>query len=135
MQYDIFAQLLPAQRRAKYGVLEMMVQREPEREPEREPLLTPICTIDEAIAILQAMKEGKQIQIMANGGWQDREASQKDKIPQFNMHKYRIRPEPRVFWANIYPGQKSSYMHDHEYDAKQRCCDDGETIKVVEVIE
>jgi len=93
-------------------------------------------TIDQAITILQAIKEGKQIQIMLNGEWQDREASQKDKIPHFSSYQYRIRPEPRVFWANVYkdvPG--TPYLYKDKTEARSFCGSSGETIKVVEVIE
>jgi len=83
-------------------------------------------TIDEAIAILQAMKEGKKIQLLQSTGpdkWLDRI---QEGLPNFNRNTYRvkggtwvstdatsrlafnsstgiewrIKPDPRVIWVH-----------------------------------
>lgn len=57
-------------------------------------------TIDEAIEILQAMKEGKTIQIQAQaGGWVDRSPAYAGVLPRFQDSNYRVKPEPVFDWA------------------------------------
>ena len=46
-------------------------------------------TIDQAMQVLQAMKEGETIQIMLYGEWKDRAFGQKDKIPKSICKKPR----------------------------------------------
>jgi hypothetical protein len=89
-------------------------------------------TIDEAIAILEAIKEGKEIQFMGGYTWLDWNI---DGIPNFLEREYRIKPKPRTFWANVYPDQVTSCLYRAKRDAETYCGQNGETIKVVEVIE
>lgn len=60
-------------------------------------------THDEMIAVIQADKEGKRIQLSRKGlnAWITIIA----KNPQFNfeLYDYRIKPEPLVLWAAFYP--------------------------------
>lgn len=53
-------------------------------------------TIDEAIEILQAMKEGKTLQIQVSGGWTDRAST---ALPLFDNFTYRVKPEPVFDWV------------------------------------
>lgn len=55
-------------------------------------------TIDEAISILNAIKEGKGIQYysQSGGGWYDRTSK---ALPDFEWCTYRIKPEPKYDWA------------------------------------
>ena len=56
-------------------------------------------TIDEAIAVLQAMKEGKVIQYkISTDTWIDREKSMAKVMPNFAGNEYRVKPEPKKVW-------------------------------------
>lgn len=54
-------------------------------------------TIDEMIAVLQAVKEGKQIQVRV-GGESPFYDCLSSPVWDFAMFEYRIKPEPREFW-------------------------------------
>ena len=57
-------------------------------------------TLDEAIAVLQAMKEGKVIQYkISNDTWVNREESRAKQLPNFHMNEYRVKPEPKKVWV------------------------------------
>lgn len=59
-------------------------------------------TIDEAIAILQAMKEGKKIQVKANNGeWRD--FNYDDNFPYFRNGTFRIKPAARLLTVDELP--------------------------------
>ena len=92
-------------------------------------------TIDEAIRILLAMQEGKEIQAMVKDtGWNKRDVSA-DVMPNFQYFTYRIKPEPLEFWVNVYP-HGSACLHETEKLAIQHRSDGvSRTIKVIEVIE
>ena len=92
-------------------------------------------TIDQAMQVLQAMMEGETIQIMLYGEWKDRAFGQKDKIPKFLEFDYRVKPKPRVFWANVYADKPEAYyMYKNKAEALSFCHLDGETIELMEVI-
>jgi hypothetical protein len=57
-------------------------------------------TIDEMIAVLQAAKAGKKIQIQIGAGWTDLGPN-----PSFNapINSYRVKPEPREWWIEPHP--------------------------------
>ena len=87
-------------------------------------------TIDEAIEVLEGIKEGKSVQVEVHDNfWEDRDT---DEMPDFYNLEYRIKPEPREFHITLnsngsicacYPwGDRSSILG--KYD-----------IKVIEVIE
>lgn len=57
-------------------------------------------TLDEAIAVLQAMKEGKVIQYKAGTNkWVDREPWKAKGMPNFARDEYRVKPEPKKVWV------------------------------------
>jgi hypothetical protein len=55
-----------------------------------------MMSIEEMIAVLQAAKEGKSIQLLCESGVWVTTSS-----PQWNFRdvKYRVKPEPRTFYA------------------------------------
>ena len=66
-------------------------------------------TIDEAIAILQAMKEGKVVQAYSSASeeWLETDGH----IPNFSSLTYRIKPEPLECWVNVHNnGSVSGYQ-------------------------
>ena len=92
-------------------------------------------TIDEMIAVLQAAKEGKQIQARSkhypDGGWRDTDISSWHFFP----FDYRVKPEPREFWINVYPDHIDCIAHRIRERAIASCAPDAKTIRVREVIE
>lgn len=84
------------------------------------------------LPIITAFAEGKAVQYKPEAGeWED------CINPTFSMpmHKYRIRPEPREWFANIYLSG-SGYLHETENDsASARGNSKAETIRVREIIE
>lgn len=60
-------------------------------------------TLDNMIAVLQAHKEGKQIQMRGQHLKEWRDA----KVLNYNwtLYDYRVKPEAREFWVNVYPNQ------------------------------
>ena len=89
-------------------------------------------TIDEAIEILQAMKEGKIIQfyIPNSGKW----LKKSNLFPEFNSTTYRIKPEPKVIWVNEYNTEYTVY--DSKEEAEECACNPvRKTIKYQEVID
>ena len=98
-------------------------------------------TIDEAIEVLQAMRDGKTIQVESDNGpqpcWEDRDEECEDELPDFYNLEYRVKPEPIEFWVNIYPPPHgSACLHETEEEAnRNRCGASSRTIKVREVIE
>jgi hypothetical protein len=51
--------------------------------------------IDSMIAVLQAAKAGKKIQINVSGKWTDLDANPSFGAP---INSYRVKPEPREWW-------------------------------------
>ena len=51
--------------------------------------------IDNAIDVLQAMKAGKPVQVRSGDAWLNR---QNNELPNFMVHTYRVKPEPREFY-------------------------------------
>ena len=85
-------------------------------------------TIDEAIVVLQAMKEGKAIQYKtSNGGWNDREPWMVKVMPNFARDEYRVKPEPKKVWIvsadttdECRKDRHSPLMYTYTYDNKQQ---------------
>lgn len=93
-------------------------------------------TIDEAIAVLQAMKEGKEIQYCP-GLQHEWTVLRKDQniYSVLTAFKCRVKPEPRVFWVNVLPSDESAHVcFTNEETAKQSSGDYGEIVEVIEVI-
>ena len=79
-------------------------------------------TIDEAIAILQAMKEGKKIQYRSSDGlWADRELC---LLPDFVAFTYRIKPVPKEIWVNEYEDLLCWAIHSDELSARSDAAGD-----------
>ena len=93
-------------------------------------------TIDEAIEVLQGIKDGKAIQSALEGyKWEDRDDTYNNDLPDFHNLNYRVKPEPLEFWVNVYP-HGSACLHETEKLAIQHRSDGvSRTIKVIEVIE
>ena len=87
--------------------------------------------IDNAIAVLEGLREGKTIQfLLPNKIWKDRISSD---LPNFNDNTFRVKPEPREFWMKL----SSSWIpYDSCTASVKMTADHGhELIKVREVIE
>ncbi len=80
-------------------------------------------THDEMIAVIQAHKDGKQIQYYSTNQQQWFDEKQPDWA--FEQAVYRVKPEPRVFYAYEEPDGSYSSCHPDLYAA----------FKVREVIE
>ena len=64
---------------------------------------------DEMIAVIQAHKDGKKIQvgsILSNTQWQDVEIPSWD----FRTCRYRVKPYPMELWAIIWPSGAMNYF-------------------------
>lgn len=60
---------------------------------------------DEMIALIQAHKEGKEIQYFRGGDWRNIRSISPDASFNFGIYNYRIKPEePKVIWVNEYDG-------------------------------
>lgn len=67
-------------------------------------------THDEMIAVIQAEKDGKIVQMTHNMGgspWGDH--NRWDPF-DFACYKYRIKPEPKELWVNEYDGYACAYL-------------------------
>lgn len=73
--------------------------------------------IPEMIEVLQAAKDGKEIQIWSPT-LQEWVVPFEDK-PNWNFAQcdYRVKPELREWWINIYPGCGIGVLHDTQADA------------------
>jgi hypothetical protein len=71
-------------------------------------------TYDEMIAVLQAAKDGKKIQLRRkdepglNAQWADAQRP----IWDFFQFDYRVKLEPRTVWVNEYDGRLGSGVHE-----------------------
>ncbi len=96
-----------------------------------------MMTDDEIIAVVQAHKEGKQIQVLeihSGLGWVN--VSENKPNWNFGGTNYRVAPEPRKprEWWVIKRDNGSSFNEFVAYECKQSYCD-KEQIHVREVIE
>ena len=94
-------------------------------------------TIDEMIDVLRAAQDGMTIQYrnkLSAGSWWEAEDSLGLSF-DFSGIDYRVKPEPREFWLNVYP-HGSVCIHETEEEAnRNRCGVTSRTIKVREVLE
>lgn len=60
----------------------------------------------EFIPLINALAEGKTIQLMTRNGWVDIVLTFFSKDPSF----YRIKPEPRTFYLAERPGQRLPFL-------------------------
>ena len=72
-------------------------------------------TIDEAIEILKAMKEGKKIQVYMGSEWQN--STLETGVPNFFQLTYRIKPEPREIWVNMYDPDDGHFAYSSKDQA------------------
>lgn len=68
-------------------------------------------TAKDYLPLVQALAEGKVIQVMGSGGW--------NELPNYDfslpVEHYRIKPEPREIWVNrIAPNGDSEWFHSKE---------------------
>lgn len=86
--------------------------------------------IDEMIAVLTAAKEGKRIQYKRHefNEWYDNN----DSRWNFEMFEYRVKPEPREWWAEIYSTNKK---YGVLYPTKEEAHDRGYPYEIVHVRE
>ena len=93
-------------------------------------------TIDEAIEILKAMKEGKKLQLKnSKGKWVDRHPDTEMFMPDFCRMGYRIKPEPREIWVNVYPDGRCGEGHNSKREAEHVALARARTLRFREVIE
>ena len=104
----------------------MYADAPPEAGPIKET--TKMNTLDEAIAVLQAMKEGKVIQYKAGTNkWVDREPWMAKGMPSFTTAEYRVKPEPKKVWIvnadttdKCRMVQRAPLAYTYTYDNKQQ---------------
>lgn len=93
-------------------------------------------THQEMIDVIQAHKDGKQIQFQAGGCLLWIDVQDNDPSWDFNSCNYRIKPEPRRFWLNVYPDTRIYKVHLSLQSATENKSKriPVETIEVVEVL-
>lgn len=86
-----------------------------------------MATIQEQIALLQAVADGKTLEFTRKYGcsrWAKPEASWVDSLIigtanfYFDIYNWRIKPEPKVLWVNEYSNHLSPGVHLTEASAK-----------------
>ena len=84
------------------------------------------------LPLVQALAEGKVIQVMDFGDWIDLQYVTFER----RASSYRIKPEPREIWVNRYPNGMESGIFNTEHAAKlHRANDTAVQIRYREVIE
>jgi len=89
------------------------------------------------IHVMQAWLDGKQIQIenySYAAGWRD---VIEDEIPKFNfgVNEFRVKPEKKVAYMNIYPVPKGRGMHRTRRDADHYAAEDRVACVRVDYVE
>ncbi len=77
-----------------------------------------MMTHNEMIEVIQAHRDGKKIQaksILID--WHDTVLNQPSW--NFDVYDYRIKPEPREWWVNVYPDGDSYWYETKEAADKQ----------------
>ena len=88
-------------------------------------------TIDEAIEVLQGMKEGKSVQVEVHDNfWEDRDT---DEMPDFYNLDYRVKPEPREWTMTVCP--RNERLCNCPLYAAATCTGAKDLVTVIEVIE
>jgi hypothetical protein len=82
-------------------------------------------TIDEMVAVLQAYKAGKKIQVRSGANW----VETKSPVWDFFSCTYRIAPEQLEIWVNEYNNRKWGGIHLQESSAKESAHLSGGTCK------
>jgi hypothetical protein len=102
--------------------------------------------IDSMIAVLQAAKAGKQIEYRTrrstNGStdpWAITHSITERGWFDSQVFDYRVKPEPREWWVNVYDGMPEGFVHPTKEDAEhwksQSSGTRKEVVRVREVLE
>lgn len=84
------------------------------------------------LPFVQALAEGKTIQIFFNNEWNDMDVVSFSADP----HKYRIKPEPRVLYVNEYTsGYHLGYSNKSQADRDAVAGYLRKAVKYIEVVE
>ena len=92
-------------------------------------------TIQEAIVVLQGKEDGKEIEYWDFNQWRSLRVIGEDVMPNFNLSKYRVKPEPLVMYVNVYSAQR--YLYDSR-DAAEHGAASGvirTAVKMIEVVD
>jgi len=88
-------------------------------------------THDEMIAVIAAHRDGKAVEARCRptGGWISA------SVPCWDFYRsdYRIKPEPMVIWANVYP-HGLGHAYETEIDALARVGSQGIPREFMEVL-
>lgn len=94
-------------------------------------------THDEMVAVIQEHKRGKKIQAIAHEG-PDRLLGWVDVFPNWDFYRcdFRVKPEPREWWVNVYSDISLNRVHESRTKADQLgTAHRIECIRVREVLE
>lgn len=94
-------------------------------------------TPDEIIEVIQAYKEGKQIQYTSSKHYHQLWEDTTHPTWDFSEFNYRIKPKPRTYYVNVHPdGIIQHYLHSSRKVAREDTLNTSyKTIKLIEVIE
>jgi len=92
-------------------------------------------THDEMIAIIQAHKDGKEIQIkrLSEGGWYGRLSPAYTTRLDFTRYEYRIKPEPKVIWVNEYDDLMTGHNSESSAVDGVKCADGSNALDAVRI--
>jgi hypothetical protein len=95
---------------------------------------TNVNTLDEMIAVIQAYKDGKTIQFRYGKG-ENWAICTLQHLFNFSDFVYRIKPEPRVVYVNLYSDSHTAYnSSERAKDSAAFTCLE-KAVKFVEVLE
>ncbi|HDS1140109.1 TPA: hypothetical protein QDZ75_004186 [Stenotrophomonas maltophilia] len=83
------------------------------------------------LPLVQALAEGKAIQVKGSNGWNELANYDFTSPPDH----YRMKPEPRVFWVNRYPEDFESGRYSTREDAASNAAIGAVQVCYREVIE
>ena len=98
-----------------------------------------MTTIQEQIALLQAVADGKTLQYTSKAyphSWKDADTDWHDRVKagdypiKVGDYNWRIKPEPKVIWVNEYSGNSNPIAHFTEDSAKLGAANDAVRIAV-----
>ena len=94
--------------------------------------------IDHMIAVMQAAKEGKAIQYRARGnrGTDENWGDAPSPIWNWAKYDYRVKPEPRRIWVNMYVNDRTPRTHFYTLEEAQHAAspDCIESVMFVEAV-
>lgn len=99
-----------------------------------------MTTIQEQIALLQAVADGKTLQYQKKNStskdWVDASPvwhqNLKEGLSELSpmLYQWRIKPEPKIIWVNEYPNNLRPILHTTEAAAKQSASTDAVRVAV-----